>query len=214
MEELALLWSQAFPSRNALERTRELREGMTYGSLADCWIARAGGMAVGALRTYRLTLHARGRCWPTLGLAAVAVAPDYRRRGLARRMCVQALRIGRERGCVLGALFPFRTSFYADLGFSLIGTLLRHRFGPDELPLYAGWERVRRAHGPAELRALYPAAARGSTELIERPELAGAFSPIHAPPRTCTAMRRGAPPATRSRASCAGARATGCACWS
>ena len=194
MEELALLWSQAFPSRNALERTRELCEGMTYGSLADCWIARAGGMAVGALRTYRLTLHARGRCWPTLGLAAVAVAPDYRRRGLARRMCVQALRIGRERGCVLGALFPFRTSFYADLGFSLIGTLLRHRFGPDEL------------------RALYPAVARGSTELIERPELAGAFSPIHAPPRTCTAMRRGAPPATRSRASCA--RVTGCACWS
>ena len=64
VEELALLWSQAFPSRNALERTRELREGMTHGSLADCWITRGGGMAVGALRTYRLTLHARGRCWP------------------------------------------------------------------------------------------------------------------------------------------------------
>src|SRR5690606_12876028 len=130
IDELALLWSQAFPSRSALERARELRDGMTYGGLDDCWIASERGQAVGALRTYRLTLHARGRCWPTLGLAAVAVAPDRRRRGLARRMCVQALRVARERGCVLAALFPFRTSFYADLGFTLVGTLLRHRFDP------------------------------------------------------------------------------------
>src|SRR5688500_822871 len=133
VEELALLWSQAFPSRSAPERARELREGLTYGWLGDCWVVRDRGDkadVVGALRTYRLSLHARGRCWPTLGLAAVAVAPDHRRRGLARRMCVHALRLGRERGCVLAALFPFRTSFYAHMGFALVGALHRHRFEP------------------------------------------------------------------------------------
>jgi predicted N-acetyltransferase YhbS len=175
VEELALLWSQAFPSRSALERARELREGMTYGSLGDCWLVRDRGSAAGALRTYRLSLHARGRCWPTLGLAAVAVAPDHRRRGLARRMCVHALRIGRERGCVLAALFPFRTSFYADLGFSLVGALHRYRFAPADLPLYPGWERVRRAREPGELRGIYYAAARGSTGLIDRPDQAWRF---------------------------------------
>src|SRR5512134_2999722 len=113
IEGLAALWSQAFPARGPVERVRELREGMTYGSLADCWLARDGDRIVGALRAYRLSMHARGRSWPTLGLAAVAVAPDCRRRGLGRRMCVHALRIGRERGCVLAALYPFRTSFYA-----------------------------------------------------------------------------------------------------
>jgi predicted N-acetyltransferase YhbS len=175
VEELALLWSQAFPSRSALERARELREGMTYGSLGDCWLVRDRGSTVGALRTYRLTLHARGRCWSTLGLAAVAVSPDHRRRGLARRMCVHALRIGRERGSVLAALFPFRTSFYADLGFSMVGALHRYRFAPADLPLYPGWERVRRAREPGELRGIYYAGARGSTGLIDRPDQAWRF---------------------------------------
>src|SRR5689334_23940630 len=116
IDALAALWSQAFPSRGPVERVRELREGMTYGSLADCWVVRDGTRLAGALRAYRLTLHARGRSWPTLGLAAVAVAPDHRRRGLGRSMCVHALRLARERGCVLAALYPFRTSFYAGLG--------------------------------------------------------------------------------------------------
>lgn len=175
VDELASLWAQAFPSRGPVERARELREGLTYGTLADCWVAREEGVVVGALRTYRLTLNARGRAWPTLGLAAVAVAPDYRRRGLAWRMCVQALRIGHERGCVLAALYPFRTSFYARMGFSLVGTLLRHRFDPADLPLYPGWDRVRRAETQAEVRAIYQRAARASTGLIDRPELAWRF---------------------------------------
>ena len=175
VEELASLWSQAFPSRGPLERARELREGMTYGTLEDCWVAREGGRVTGALRTYRLTLNARGRPWPTMGLAAVAVAPDHRRRGLARRMCVQALRIGRERGSVFALLFPFRTSFYAELGFTLVGTLLRYRFHPGDLPLYPGWDRVRRADHPSEVRPLYERAARGSNGLIDRPELAWRF---------------------------------------
>ena len=34
--ELAALWAEAFQGRSVDERTRELREGMPYGSLADC----------------------------------------------------------------------------------------------------------------------------------------------------------------------------------
>jgi predicted N-acetyltransferase YhbS len=187
VEELSLLWSQAFPSRSAIERARELHDGMTYGTLTDCWIVRERGKVVGALRTYRLGLHARGHCWPTLGLAAVAVAPDHRRRGLGRRMCVQALEIGRRRGCVLAALFPFRTSFYRDLGFRLVGSLLRHRFAPADLPLYGGWERVHRVGDAADVRHVYEQAARGSTGLIDRPEAAWSFL---AEPRTSAFVHR------------------------
>jgi hypothetical protein len=90
-------------------------------------------------------------------------------------MCVHALRIGRERGCVLAALFPFRTSFYGNLGFSLVGALHRYRFAPVDLPLYPGWERVRRTREPGELRGIYYAGARGSTGLIDRPDQAWRF---------------------------------------
>ena len=177
VDELASLWAGAFPSRGVLERTRELREGLTYGTLADCWVVRDGRsrLVAGALRTYRLSLHARGRVWPTMGLAAVAVAPDHRRRGLGRRMCVHALQIARERGCVLSALYPFRTSFYTGLGYAMVGTLLRHRFAPADLALYPGWDRVTRARGPGDVRAIYEQAARASTGLIDRPDAAWRF---------------------------------------
>lgn len=180
IDEMATLWGAAFPSRGAAERARELREeGLTYGTLGDCWVVRERRAVVGALRTYRLTLHARGRTWPTLGLAGVAVAPDHRRRGLGGRMCTHALRIGRSRGAVLAALYPFRTSFYAALGFGLVGTLHRHRFVPSDLPLYPGWERVTRLRGPGEVRAVYEAAAARSTGLVGRPEAAWRF--LHDP---------------------------------
>jgi hypothetical protein len=56
-----------------------------------------------------------------------------------------------------------------------VGTLLRHRFDPTDLPLYSGWDRVKRCDNPAELRAIYQRAARGSTGLIDRPEAAWRF---------------------------------------
>ena len=51
VEDLSRRWSPAFPSRSAMQRARELKESMTYGTLADCWIASDGGEAVGAPRT-------------------------------------------------------------------------------------------------------------------------------------------------------------------
>ena len=175
VEALAFLWAGAFPSRGAAERARELREGgLTYGSMADCWVARDGGVLVGALRTYRLSLHARGRVWPTMGLAGVAVAPDHQGRGLGGRMCVHALQIGRERGSVLSALYPFRSSFYATIGYRLVGSLLRYRFAPADLPVYPGWERVTRGR-PADVHAVYQLVAKRSTGLIDRPEMAWRF---------------------------------------
>src|SRR5262245_15420951 len=88
---LATLWTEAFAgSRSVDERARELREGMPYGSLADCRALEIDGRLAAALRAYRMQLHVRGRTYPTLGLSGVAVAPDLRRRGIGRRICVEA----------------------------------------------------------------------------------------------------------------------------
>src|SRR5690606_32251060 len=94
---MAALWAEAFPEKPMERRDRELREGLTFGDLSDCWVVQVDGRLAGALRTYRLTTHLWGHPLPTMGLAGVAVAPDFRRRGLGRRMCVEALRIARER---------------------------------------------------------------------------------------------------------------------
>ncbi len=167
---MAALWAEAFPEKPAERRNRELREGLTYGDLTDCWLVRDQGRIAGALRTYRLRMHLHGRLLPTMGLAGVAVAPDFRRRGIGRQMCVQALRMGYDRGDVLAALYPFRTSFYRELGFTLAGELHRYRFHPEKGSIYPGWDRVARApeEGKAQAKAIYDRVAPNTNGLLDR----------------------------------------------
>lgn len=143
---LAELWVQAFPGdRTAAERERELREGGTFGGLESCWVAERNGRMVAALRAYALAMHMHGGVLPAMGLAAVAVAPDHRRRGLGCGVCGEALRIAYARGDVLSALYPFRASFYRALGYTLAGELHRYRFPPRALPEYDEHRFVRAA---------------------------------------------------------------------
>jgi predicted acetyltransferase len=145
---LAALWALAFPGeRTVAEREAALHEGGPWGGVEDCWLAESApsGSAPridGAFRALPLILHLFGRPVPTLGVAAVAVAPHARRQGLGSGLCRGALRIGRERGDLLAALYPFRTDFYARLGFALAGELHRYRFPAEAIPPFPGMERV------------------------------------------------------------------------
>lgn len=174
---MAALWAEAFPEKPAERRARELREGLTYGDLSDCWVVEVEGRLAGALRTYRLATRFWGRTLPTMGLAGVAVAPDFRRRGIGRRMCLASLELARARGDALCALYPFRTSFYRDLGFALVGSLHRYRFSSADLATYAAWDRVVRAPdtGRDEARALYDRVAERSNGMLVRSERMWSF---------------------------------------
>jgi predicted acetyltransferase len=57
-------------------------------------------------------------------------------------MCREAIRLGRESGAALSALFPFRSDFYGRLGYVLVGELHRYRFATGELPAFAGQEHI------------------------------------------------------------------------
>jgi predicted acetyltransferase len=205
---MAALWSEAFPEKPEERRLREVREGFNYGDLADCWIVEFDGRLAGALRTYRLKLNLFGRKVPVMGLAGVAVAPDFRRRGIGRRMCLAALRIARDRGDVMSALYPFRTNFYREMGFALAGALHRYRFSPASLPIYPGWDHVERAaeDGRDVAQEIYGRVAERANGLLERSprmwtflDLTGAYlylyRCIRGVPRGYVVVRgRGGPP--------------------
>jgi predicted acetyltransferase len=172
---LAALWALAFPGeRTKAERAQALRDGGPWGGFEDCWLSEStespvGRRVDGAFRALPLTLHLFGRPVPTLGLAAVAVAPHARRQGLGSRLCRAALRIGRERGDALAALYPFRTDFYTRLGFALAGELHRYRFPPSALPPFPGLERVALLDDPlAVLPALHSSFLARSSGLLTR----------------------------------------------
>lgn len=170
---LAELFNLAFPGeRTVEERARGLRAGGVFGGIETTYLAEGEGGVAGAFRAYRFAMHLHGRVYPTLGLAAVAVSPSFRRRGVGRWMCREAFRVGRERGDQLSALFPFRVSFYGSLGYTLSGTLHRYRFMLEDLAKSPGWERVMwTPRGETDaVRTVYARVAARSNGLLQRTE--------------------------------------------
>lgn len=156
VEEIATLWCEAFPgSRSMAERMRMLETGGQYGGIETVLVARdPAGRLAGACKIYRMTQHLAGVAFPMMGLAAVAVSPFARRRGLGAALCSAALHEARARGDALSSLYPFRPSYYQRLGWGLAGRMLRHRFRTDALPDYEEGRSVRPARLPDDADAI------------------------------------------------------------
>ncbi|HEX7120691.1 MAG TPA: GNAT family N-acetyltransferase [Longimicrobiales bacterium] len=170
-QALAALWTVAFPGRRtAADRVRQLETGIPYGGIESAYIAEERGRLIGAFRAYRLTEWIAGSPLPMLGLAAVATAPDARRRGVGRALCRHAIRLGRGRGDVVSVLYPFRPSFYHGLGWGLVGELHAYRFAPDALPEHVEAAGVRPAGAGDrdEITACYARVAERSNGPIDR----------------------------------------------
>lgn len=133
---IAQLWGHAFPGERTIEeRIRSLEDGKPYGGLEITFAAELRGRIVGAFRAYKMAESLNGTLMPMMGLAAVAVSPDARRRGIAKAMCRYALLEARERGDLVSVLYPFRQDFYRSQGWGLVGELHSFRFRPESLPL-------------------------------------------------------------------------------
>lgn len=133
---IAELWTHAFPGERSLEeRVRSLETGKPYGGLDVTFAAELRGRIVGAFKAYKMAESLNGALMPMMGLAAVAVSPDGRRRGIGKTLCRFALAIARERGDYLSVLYPFRPDFYHSLGWGLTGELHSYRFRPEALSL-------------------------------------------------------------------------------
>lgn len=123
-----------------------LESGGRYGGLETVLVMRdAEGSLAGAGKIYRMESHIAGAPLPMMGLAAVAVAPAYRGRGLGARLCTEALRVAADRGDVVSALYPFRPDYYERLGWGLVGELHDYRFETAALPRYEESRHVRPA---------------------------------------------------------------------
>lgn len=93
-------------------------------------VLRAAGAPIGLLGVYRMGQWYGGRCVPCGGLAAVAIAPEHRQRGGAKRMLVSTLGELRAAGVPLAALYASSQAVYRAVGFEQAGSRCYY-----ELPL-------------------------------------------------------------------------------
>lgn len=120
VEALVSVALRAYPAPpGGAETVRQKFLDNPWGGFDDLWIGEADGRQAAHAFLYAYTLHAFGREWAAGGVGSVAVAPDARRRGWARRILRHCQNVCREREWPLCLLYPFRVDFYRSLGWGV-----------------------------------------------------------------------------------------------
>lgn len=167
-----LSW-HSFPGPGrTIESWDEWLRTSSLGGVETLLVGEEKGKIVAACRLYDFEQWIGGHAYPIMGLGLVTIAADERRRGLAARMCAAAFAMARERGAVASALYPFRTSFYGNLGYGMAGEALQYRVPPQSLPNDPGRARVSIVGSDADrqdLASFYNLWVKQQTGQIARP---------------------------------------------
>lgn len=175
VEDVARLEAHSFPSTTrGHEWWEDYLIGGPHGGLEALWVAEEAGRLIGACQLLWMRQWIGGAPLRVMGLGSVAIAPTHRRRGLATRMLTAGFDHARERGDIGSTLFPFRASYYEQLGYGLAGEVHQYQIPPGVMP-DAREERlrVRLVESEAEMAAMrlvYDQGARQQTGQIERTE--------------------------------------------
>lgn len=103
----------------------------------------AGGQTVGSYVQIELEVLFEGQTFPTMGVAAVAVALERRGQRIARFMLEHALETARSHYLPLVMLYPFQHGFYRQLGWAWVESVHQYRVSTRHLPLYRERSHIR-----------------------------------------------------------------------
>jgi len=135
-------------------------------------LARVHGRVAGGLGLLFMGQWFGGRGVPTVGVNAVAIAPEYRSTGIASRLLQCMFEDAHARGVALSVLYPATQVVYRRAGYEQAGVALRYRQPLHALTHAAHGLDVRRAEdGDQEtMRALYAERGRRTAGHLDRNE--------------------------------------------
>ena len=159
------LAERAFGAMPAAQRDHRLRSLPGHTAAGRNLGAFVGRQPAAAASFHDMRQWWRGRPVPMAGVAGVMVAPEYRGRGIGRRLMTALLDEIDRRGYPLSALFPATMPLYRSLGWELAGARdtvviparsLRSLVPPDAAVSGAGSppDPVLRRTGPADAEAV------------------------------------------------------------
>jgi len=139
---------------------------------ANMRVARVGDAVVGGLTVQRMGQWFGGRSVPMGGVRAVAVAPEWRGRGIAASVLRHAMLEMHEDGIPLSTLYPATQTVYRKSGFESAGLRIGYRVPAGAIDV-RGREGQVRAIQPDDIEAVstvYRERARHDAGLIDRNE--------------------------------------------
>jgi predicted acetyltransferase len=146
--------------------TAYYRDNSYLGHANGVLVAERDGQTAGQCALLRFELALAGADVPAMGIAAVGVAPEFRRQGVADRLMRDALARIRRAGVPLAILYPFSVSFYRRFGYEMCEWVDLLRVAPAQLPGSPLRQNVRRfdaARDDLAVRALYQRCRTGAT---------------------------------------------------
>jgi predicted acetyltransferase len=175
LERLAEIHACAYPDSGGIDYHARCLTNNAFGGLERVRVAEWGGSIVGHATLYLLETWLGGGRVPTSGIGSLAVAPEVRRRGVARAMLDALHAEAASDGSALALLYPFRQSFYVRDGYAPVSPRVTLRVAIEALdsgPSPRLFTPVR-VEGPRlhEARALYESVAERASGRVVRSEL-------------------------------------------
>lgn len=175
IEPLARLVAHSFPGpTRPVSWWQDQLQSPVYGGGAETlFVGELAGPVVAVCQLHPLRQWVAGETLAVAGVGTVSISPTQRRRRLGSELMEAALNAAHERGDVAAALYPFRTSFYENLGFGRAGQALQYQIATDTLPDSEERFRVELLDDDAsrgEALVVYGEWARGQTGQLVRNE--------------------------------------------
>lgn len=148
------------------------RAAFTLGPGTHRWGLFDGATLAAKTVAREYTSMIGGRPVSTAGIAGVAVAPEYRGTGLARRLMADTMTRARDSGAVISTLFRTAPGLYRSLGYEqvaelVIGELPGSALAGLRVPPTVGLRRAATVDAPA-IRAVYAQVAAEGSCLLTR----------------------------------------------
>ena len=97
-----------------------------------------GSRLVSSFSAIPFTMRANGTAVPMGGVSAVGTLPEYRRRGLVRRITTRAFADMRERGQAVAALWASQAAIYQRYGYAMASVLRSYRVDTADIGFHHG----------------------------------------------------------------------------
>ncbi|MCL4510488.1 MAG: GNAT family N-acetyltransferase [Bacteroidetes bacterium] len=170
-DAIAALLSKSFLEDTAIIRV-SIENNPRY-SLSDMYVIEDKSVSAGIAGCLRITpfeVCSRGVKMPMAGIAAVAVQPEARRRGIAEALMENALLKMYEMNYPVSMLFPFKHYFYKKFGYAYAGNMVQYEFSPNNIVTFEDRSHVR-AFGKSDKNKL-------KSVLQQETQVHGSFTPM------------------------------------
>ena len=138
-------------------------DNITSNSIQPDWTLCAfdGDKLITSFAAFPFTMRANGNAISFAGVTAVGTRPEYRRRGLVRKIMTQAIKDMKDRGQPISGLWASQAAIYQRYGYAVAGANRRYSIDTADVRFFDGdegscvLERVSVADGVEQAKGLY-----------------------------------------------------------